>query len=449
MSLTSNGGDVMNAPRRGYSGRLRFCAFLLVLALTSLSGCRDINGSVGRRDALRSKSAETVGSIRESYLVTDDTIKELDLLGPVTAGPVEVFHSKDIAPLAADMAKEMQAAIAAVEEHTAVRIQYGLRIYLISVPAVPQYYDLDFKNKTRTIAFPMFVRAGAKSLEDVFADNKYASYYLIHELTEASISKPASGSPILVATRYGPLFVLHHTRWFREGLSNYAGYIATQNIVADAGPRAQVPINPGFLTLRRADGALFRWHQLGNSDADAAYYDAAFGLFLLIEKRYGKDKIREVVKSIDSAGFADGKTLTTLFSRAIGTDIEKLVRDFKFPQLGLWLTTPGYSVLPGDDHMRVLGVSPKSVAADAGFEKGDIIATVNGVSAKDFLDYDLAMLDVMDRPSVNIGVVRGGVAQVLTVSLDPRRTVPQKVTWRTPPKEAFRDFGIAVGVAFR
>jgi hypothetical protein len=317
----------------------------------------------------------------------------------------------------------------------------------------------------------LYVQRDDSSCEAIVAKSNY-SYAFIHEVVENSLSRPCDNLPVINDYLEKDGFKpekLNYTRWFRDGFANYAGYLAHRVTVEDSSfNRGHIPpavIETGmhsrpFSRLREIRTDLFTWTQVTNLPAPQVghapnlprtfvdYYDAALGLFLVIEDKFGTDGIKKVILGIDPQKPIDGPGLIKLFNETLNTDIEQLAENFNFPRTGLY--TEGFYPLPRTgiytkeyspdkigsrwsikdgaydepksnipaaqagitDGIYVTIVEVNSPAEQAGIKKWDIIRRINDKEIRTNLDYELAIHEYMHQQSVKVDLWRDEEGEV-------------------------------------
>ena len=169
-------------------------------------------------------------------------------------------------------------------------------------------------------------------------------YLFTHELVEQSLIFPKDGRRVLPDVKWGWFlfkgYLQNHTRWFREGFSDYAGYLAYEMTCSDI--NLEIPLarlramhEHPFSSLSRVGEDLFTWHQHSNKELNSDYYNAALGLFLLIRYEFGEVAIRRIIRGLDSIDYIDGPALIKLINKTLNTNVKKLADDFQFPETGL------------------------------------------------------------------------------------------------------------------
>ena len=290
-----------------------------------------------------------------------------------------------------------------------------------------------FAESERLSGNVLYVENEDESCETIVAKNGGFPVLHVHEVVETSLilSGPVPND-WRRKTRQGEWEnVNHYTRWFREGFSDYAGFLAHQLTISSlefeegAYSLRVWERNLGrepFSRLEMLGKDLFNWTQFTEQPTDRGlnwndYYSAAFGLFLVIEDRFGRDAIKSIILEVNRMERAEGSDLIELTSRALNTDVVTLVEDFRFPQTGLLMVSPwghgemAYPV-PGREGVFVMSVEPDTAGARAGIRERDLVVAVNGKPVATTLYFELTLYELMDEPSVTISLVRQGVGKL-------------------------------------
>jgi len=277
----------------------------------------------------------------------------------------------------------------------------------------------------------LFIPANA-NLESILKKNPgICSDILFHELVEGKLTTRIQVN--FSSTKYDAENMLL-TRWFREGFSNYAGYISFELLLSKINTAEKmnktwlyngIGRHP-FSNLNKIGIKLFQWHQIkgGVYDNNIDYYEAALGLFLLIEDRYGIEAIAKIGKEINELHNADGKDLIALCNRVIGTDIVELADSFYFPDLGM----DAEALFPHECNnfnvpygIQVKKVSLGGLAQKAGIKEGDVIIKVNQEDISTDFGFEFAILKSLEQQSVAMEIWRKDTGKVsLPVSLSTR-----------------------------
>jgi len=284
----------------------------------------------------------------------------------------------------------------------------------------------------------MFVQVGSESCEDILVQNRGYPYMVVHELVETSLAAGRKNGVVLPDPSWGLLGVAMHmnnyTRWFREGLANYAGYVAYEALAEEIPSSRRLHyrqmllhMNP-FSSLATVGDKLFSWVQSSRTAQERTYYNAALGLFLLVEDTYGEKAIRDIVNEIGTRRMVDGRDLMQIINRVLGADVRQMARDFRFPKVGAELErlTPAEALNNGMDVQEglfVQSLEKGGPAAQAGLQEKDVITAVGEVAMANELDFDLALFRVRNQPSVPLTVQRRE-AGTLTLKLPLQKPEP-------------------------
>lgn len=331
-------------------------------------------------------------------------------------GRVTVQHPPELAALARQTAVLADAAYARIEERTGIRIGFDASLVLVPVPSVPETFH--YVSGAGPATWPVLVPDGVRDAGRIFAANLFP-YTFIHEVVEATLVTGAGGhNPILNDLEVGfvvPLYTIEgETRWFREGVANYAGLIALDLFEASLGtplplahPRPLVWLGALGLSLTawtQADGGMLPGHH------PEEYYSAALGLIIAISARTGSDRwIRATRAAIDRMPYGDGRSLRQAIAWASGVDPVALARAFRLPDAGIVGTSvrvpvieagpAAGEVVPAASLVRVMAgvevvdVAPGGSAAAAGLAPEDLILAANGRPTRSMEDLDRALLD--------------------------------------------------------
>jgi hypothetical protein len=327
------------------------------------------------------------------------------------------------------MAELWDAAVRGVGAGTGLPTSCTLEICLIHLERKPRTFRARVAQTDAATGIPLPFVGRPASAEAILSDpfSRTMPYIIVHEMVEMRLMMPDQSPTVLpdMGLSYGLLRWRHvyHTRWFRDGFANYAGYLAVRTLVAEAGDAwpenvsatDMVSHDRPLSSLARVGTSLFRWKQDDDSQSNLRY-NAALGLFLLLERRFGPGAIRGIVAGIPSLGYPDGPALEDLAGRVIGKDLRRLVADFTFPDLGLVPETKEGKGL------SVASVKSGSPAGAAGVRQGDVVRAVDGRSVANDLDYELALLDAAEdgRPDVVLTLDRCGEAVEVAVELPGR-----------------------------
>ena len=336
---------------------LKFVAIVIITGIIVLcTGCNAIDRVVNRQALSHegSSQASTTFSFKENFLLTNSTLEKIDFEDTTSVQNIEVIYQHGLQDQAKCVADKVCLLISLIDDRISFNISIKIRIYLLRVDEIPRSYNATFKEENYTFSLPFFLEACNESTESIFERSLLYPYLMIHELVEASLIRPESGYQVLGDISWKWFIfkgrTLNYTRWFRDGFANYAGYIAAEIISSradlqqGAGNHHQYPLS----SLSKVGKHLFSWHQYSSEDLANDYYNAAFGLFVLIRHEFGEEAIRKVVERLKKLEYPDGKALIKLFSETLDTDIVKMVEDFEFPDFGFESRplTPALAHLP-------------------------------------------------------------------------------------------------------
>jgi len=308
----------------------------------------------------------------------------------------------------------------------------------------------------------MFVSSSGGSFEDIVAGSQYFPVVFYHELMEYSLD--SEGRSRLLGDRRRRSMVgrskdqCNYTRWFREGIASYAGYLACEAIsdVNPGGPafirkevlHRQMNQRP-FSSLAEVGSDLFLWTDFQNgagamskagcSEGDGdSYYSAAIGLFLLIEDYYGRNAIRAIGQRVSTLRDGTGHDLDAIVNEVLGTDISQLVGDFEFPMVGLDVVAvyppnplEGLDVTEG---LWVADVEPESPAERAGIRPDDIVVSLSGERTVNEFDWEMALFRHMQEGAADVGLWRVGRGyMIVTLEWDARPCRVSSGRRKVPP----------------
>jgi hypothetical protein len=440
---------------------LKTALLALTVGLLTLTGCRTVNKRISEAvsDPGKAKQWNVRYGSRSHYALNDDSLKALEFEGCTEGNRVKVHYQRGLAEPAQSIANETTALLEQVEQRLGLTITTRSTIQLLRLDEVPQNFDIRLKVDPNELPLPLFVRAGHESWQSILAQNRGYPYLFMHELVETSLACNDTDGRVLPDVGWGLFGLKAHvnsyTRWFREGLANYAGYVAyglVRDDLAGVGSapagRALVHAEP-FSALNRIGRRLFSWSQYSRSKQQDDYYSAALGLYLLLEHAYGEQAIRDIMTEIARREVVDGRDLLEIARQTTGVDLKQLVADFRFPQPGLKLeeVTPALALnkglgVPGG--LLVESVEPNGLADRAGLEPNDVIVAIDDAAVTDSLDYEQALFRARDRQSISLSVWRAEAGTIVVeLPLWPvDQTAPEPGKRRNPLQKGRIDFVI-------
>jgi hypothetical protein len=397
------------------------------------AGCRTINKGISEA-VLNRREPERwqvhYGS-RVHYMLNNSTMKDVEFEGSLVTGDTTIQYQRGLADQAQCIADKTNTLLDKVRERTGVTISTRCTIYLLRFDDRPQDFDVMLNVEPNDLPLPLFVQAGNESCESILLQNRGYPYMVVHELVETSLAAGRKNGVVLPDPAWGVLGLAMHvnnyTRWFREGLANYAGYVAYEALCEEIPSshrlryrQVLLHTNP-FSSLATVGDKLFSWVQSSQTTQERTYYNAALGLFLLMEDTYGQKAIRDIVNELATRRAVDGKDLLAITNQVLGADIRQLARDFRFPEVGAELErlTPAISLNGGMDvqeGLLVQTLEKDGPAAQAGLQEKDIVTAVGEAAVANNLDFDLALFKARNQPSVALTIQRRE-AGTLTIEL--------------------------------
>ncbi len=407
----------------------------LAASVLALGGCRALNRGI--TEAVLDGGDAGQWHIRYGsqsfYRLDDEGAEEIKFEGLVDAGRVRVRYQRGLEIQARCIADLTSETLEQIEQRVGVAITTSTTIDLLRFDEPPQSFDIQLTVEPNEFPLPLFVRAGEESCTAILAQNRSYPYILVHELVETSLAR-REGSRVLPDLDWGPArlhaSLNNYTRWFRDGLANYAGYVASQVVSEEMdcpecpGRVATVLHDRPLSQLDKIGTGLFSWLQSSRSGHERDYYSAALGLFLLIEDRFGEQTIRDIVAQIGTRESVDGRDLREIVSKAIGTDVRQFVAEFAFPVVGgeiapVTAATAANQGLNVSEGLVLESVEPNGPADRAGLRPDDVILTADARPVASTVDFELALLRAGDRPAVPLAIWRKAIGTT-TVELPLR-----------------------------
>lgn len=395
----------------------------LVLTVGLSIGCRSINKHLTEAvlDGGEAKQWHIYYGSTHRYGLSNDSLEQIAFEGTIAGPRISIRYQKGLADQAQQIADRTRKMLEQVEQRTGITLTTRSTIQLLRFDEPPQNFSIRLTVEPNEFPLPLFVRAGDESYAAILAQNRSYPYLFVHELVETSLVCGKAGGQVLPDVGWGALGLTAHvnnyTRWFRDGLANYAGFVAHEIVAKDLA-RSESPLladpvlhtNP-FSALARVRGKLFSWPQSAGQNQQREYYNAALGLFLLLDARFGEQAIRDIMQEIAMRQAVDRHDLLEITNQAIGTDVKELVADFQFPRPGLDLVrvTPAVALNEGlevEKGLFVDAVEPNGPADRAGLQAKDVILTADSAPIAGDLDFELALFGALDRQTVSLTIWR-------------------------------------------
>lgn len=408
----------------------------LVAAICILAGgCSLLRKEITKRryKSLDNLSLASSYTIRHHYTLGPERIQEMTFDGPLTIENVDMFYQQGLRETAACVAKQLKSIVLLIENRLKIKVAFKLKVYLIRCDYVPQNITVQFDKESDSFSFPFFVAYDDENCETILSENPFYPYVFAHELVEGTITSPRQEFPVLSDFYSSNSFIkiVNYTRWFRDGLACYAEYMLHEELSLNQGliesryfllHRDMIPLHP-LSSLYEVKNNLFLWSQFATDKNDKTYYNASLGLFLLIEDKFGKDSISQILNNLNKSDYLDGKALIRIINETLRTDIRRIIRDFYWPDIGLntMYLTPAFvknralSVMEG---LFLKSVRKDSLADKAGFQQGDVIIDVDGQPIESNLEFEVALLRSIQKKECRITVDRLGMQETLVLKLD-------------------------------
>jgi hypothetical protein len=440
----------------GYANRAEQMGRVVLLGVMVLAGlaggCRSVSRGITesvleRREA---KGWRVHYGSRVLYTLTDDMLTDVEFEGSTISGNTVVRFQRGLGPQAQCVAETTERLLSTVSERTGVAISTRTTAYLLRFDRRPQCFDITLHSEPNEFPLPLFVETGQESCEAILAQNHSYPYMMMHELVETSLVGRTGGQvlPDLSGRMLGMrVHINNYTRWFREGLANYAGYVAYEALSPGIPGeqrlyhRQTLLHTQPFTSLAKVGGGLFSWPQSPADEREGAYYNAALGLFLLIADTCGEQAIRDIVGEIAQRETVDRRDLVEITSQVIGTDVRRLAADFEFPTLGLEADrlSPALALNRGievREGIFVQTVHKGSAAEKAGLREKDVIVAVGDLPVANPLDFELGLFKARKQPATQLTVHRQGTG-TLTLELPLRGPAqdPSQGRRRGPPQK--------------
>jgi len=401
---------------------------LLGLILVSSGGCRSLNRDLVIRVLPKALARQSRGSWVASgkYVLTDSNLQKTTFEGTVETEDVNVIYQFGLKEQARYIANQINDLTSHIESTTGLKICYSTRVYLLRQERIPENYEIRFKNEPGIFTMPLFVSAGDESCQAIILRNVGYPELLAHEIVEMSLIFHKPPGVVLPDVAGELLFLkpkmLNYTRWFREGFAEYAGFLAQQIVPSDSPDEYSTMnltvLSSPFSALSSVGRKLFSWHSYSRPVVKNEYYDAALGLFLLITDSFGTDAVKNIVDQMNELDYLDGPDLINAVNRALNTDIEDLVADFRFPDIGCKLIPLTRTIALNEDlHVEqglyTSAVEPNTLADRAGIKNKDVILKVGDKTVKNNLEFEWTLLKLLNRRIVDITIWRKDEGQIV------------------------------------
>lgn len=415
------------------------CKTALLLLMVFFSGCAPLRRHVTKTTYQRSEPYSAIRFEAARQIDIDaEQFAKLQLADELQIGRVRVRSHPQLQKQARCIAEHLDRLLTYIEDVSNLRIIYDtVTVYLMRFDNQPENFRVEAPLGRDDFPVVLFTAPG-QSCHEIVSSNIIFPYAVIHEITELSMTDGQDVIALLDVSWNWLLFrttVANHTRWFRDGLANYLGYLAHRYTYEQlpAGPcwvaSATAVHQHPFTSLARVRTDVLRWTRTDQQQLTADYYNAALGIFLLIEHKYGSQAIADIVEAAYELDYPDGKALAGVINRVIDDDLVKMIEDFRFPYTGLKLQSlsPASAMNHGygrHSGLLVSGVAPDSAASAAGIAKNSVITRVNGREVATILQFQQQLLAAGDDRAVTLTILKSPESAEQAVSLEIRSDQP-------------------------
>lgn len=360
---------------KSHGRRLSALSSLLLLALL-LSGCERIIRNLqysNIRTGLFPMSMDL--TLSEGRTDAHALMKGMTWESTVERPDVSAHYPAGMAEQAARLADAFQQTKDDVKNRTGIMWAFKPDVYLVPVSNLSGGFRLRIPiRKTRVLHIPMLVCPGTPS----FFVTEW-SHGLAHELTEASMLSSLDRHELVLGDSgaFG-VALINRTRWFRDGVSDYAGDLMNARLFGD---RYQAPswIYRSLMTVR--DGVL-DWSNYGPKSGDSRNYSASEALVRELINHAGDDAIIRIFHAASQEKYIDGGTLDRVVRKVTGLDLKQFVSSYRMTWLGADFadSTPQdvpFIVQP-ENLVRITQVYPETPADKWKLKLGDQIVAVDG-----------------------------------------------------------------------
>jgi hypothetical protein len=412
-------------------------SFLTIVVFSVFSGCLSIEKHISP-NAHGEKAIETHYRSQSVLNLNSDNLKKIQFEGDISVGQTNIKYQRGLANQAQFIAETTNNVFTYVESRTGIDLVANPQVYLLRVQKYPQNLNIHIKMEDPNIfPIPMLVEIDREDPNSIIEDNYYFPYALMHEMAELSLVYPDEKGVVKISHF---LILDDYTRWFREGFANYAGYIALDYLhsnpdknlahIWDTAGKHETP----FSSLSQIGKELFSWKQQSSQKLKGDYYSAALGLFLLMEDKFGKDAVRDIISEFNNYKALNSRDIIKIINTKLKTDIEQVVEDFKFIKIGVYMNqlSPVMALNKGlelEKGFFIEDVEPNSIADKAGIDANDIIIAINDRPITTSLDFDLALFEATKQSTAQVKIWRRDEGyKEIQLTLDKQSEIPYKKT---------------------
>ena len=364
-------------------------SILLILALGAalLGGCepimRDLQYSNVTSHLFPGHMDLTIGRAKVDAV---KLMKSQTYEGQVQVGDITVHYPGGMSSQAKVIGTAFDQARTEIKDRTGITWAFSLDLYLVPVTDTSGGFRLDFPLRGRKLSLPILVMPG----RDPFFLPDWSGG-IAHEITEACMLASLSRRDLVLGDYCWDGFPLvNGTRWFRDGVSDFAWDIMNTKLFGD---RYQPPAWI-YQELAKTREGILDW----SNCADSSGYAAAHALIIQLNDRFGPDVIARIMVAASQERYINGGMLNRAVRKATGVDLKQFLRDYKVTWLGMDLRdtrpVPDFPILVREgNQVTIAGVYPRTPAAIWKLRSGDRLLTVDGkpvISAAWLIHYTAA-----------------------------------------------------------
>ncbi|MEM8955402.1 MAG: hypothetical protein AAGD22_14710 [Verrucomicrobiota bacterium] len=228
------------------------------------------------------------------------------------------------------------------EEDLGIRSDLELQVVLLpmGVDEWPSKFSARIEGEDSRIIIPVLFDARTRSLAAFLREKNFFSTGVAgHEYFEFSAC--VGGGNLRVAADpeiewHGiPMRARSFTRWYRDGMADYAAIVWIDKLNGRAGvlPEDRISVvhqENAEASLKRLGARIFDWTQF-RKVGNTPYYEASLGLMLRLEEAYGREKIRVWNEAIarSTSRFKVREDLLRGGEDVFGVDLRRVARGAK------------------------------------------------------------------------------------------------------------------------
>ena len=290
--------------------------------------------------------------------------------GQVQVGDIIIHYPQGMTSQAKMVGTAFEEARLEIKDRTGIGWAFDIELFLVPVTDTSQGFRLKFPLKGRKLSLPILVIPGRNLIHPDWSGG------IAHEITEASMLASLSRRELILGDYCRNSFALvNETRWFRDGVSDFAGDILNAELF---GGRYQPP---GWIyqELSKTREALLDW----NNCSSTSEYPAARALIYELNDRFGPDVIARIALAASKERYINGVMLDRAVRKVTGHDLKQFLRGYRTTWLGMDLRDtdpiPGFSSLVrAGNQARIVRVYARKPAAFWKLRPGDLVLAVDG-----------------------------------------------------------------------